>query len=142
MIMLAGPAARQQQGLKALEQLAAEVEASSSVALRSVWKWTCYQVLPMFLRCIICRDALSQDTLHAFGSFRYYCSGLGCQCRKLYTILEMLKAICLCSGFWGKFPSILQGATSLSTHGNVTVPADVLHVLFCIQGQTVFCQIL
>lgn len=39
----AGPAADAQGQVKALEQLSAEVEANSSIALRSVWKWTCYQ---------------------------------------------------------------------------------------------------
>lgn len=40
----AGPAADAQGQSKAIEQLAAEVEASSSIALRSVWRWTCFQV--------------------------------------------------------------------------------------------------
>ena len=40
----AGPAAQQQRGVKALEQLAAEIEAGSNTAIRIVWKWACYQV--------------------------------------------------------------------------------------------------
>ena len=40
----AGSAAEQQAGEKLLEHLAAEIEANSNIALRSVWKWTCYQV--------------------------------------------------------------------------------------------------
>ena len=43
-LLFAGPAADAQGQVKALEQLSAEVEANSSIALRSVWKWTCYQV--------------------------------------------------------------------------------------------------
>ncbi|KAL3133860.1 hypothetical protein ABBQ32_008326 [Trebouxia sp. C0010 RCD-2024] len=39
-----GPAADAQGQLKAMEKLAAEVEADSSIAGRSMWKWTCYQV--------------------------------------------------------------------------------------------------
>ncbi|KAL0045486.1 hypothetical protein WJX82_007971 [Trebouxia sp. C0006] len=39
-----GPAAQQQKGVKALEQLAAEIEAGSNTAMRIVWKWACYQV--------------------------------------------------------------------------------------------------
>ena len=41
---LSGPAAEKQAEQKLIEQLAAEVEANSSTALRSMWKWTCYQV--------------------------------------------------------------------------------------------------
>ena len=40
-----GHAAQQQNSIKAIEQLAAEVEAGSSNQLRTVWKWACYQVL-------------------------------------------------------------------------------------------------
>ncbi|KAL0028314.1 hypothetical protein WJX79_009606 [Trebouxia sp. C0005] len=39
-----GPAAQQQRGVKALEQLAAEIEAGSNTAMRIIWKWACYQV--------------------------------------------------------------------------------------------------
>ncbi|KAL0039521.1 hypothetical protein WJX77_000542 [Trebouxia sp. C0004] len=39
-----GPAAQEQRSVKALEQLAAEIEAGSNTALRTVWKWACYQV--------------------------------------------------------------------------------------------------
>ncbi len=42
-LLHAGPAAQQQRGVKALEQLAAEFEAGSNTALRTVWKWACYQ---------------------------------------------------------------------------------------------------
>ena len=42
-LLFAGPAADAQGQVKALEQLSAEVETNSSVALRSIWKWTCYQ---------------------------------------------------------------------------------------------------
>ena len=44
LISCSGPAAEKQAEEKLIEQLAAEVEANSSIALRSVWKWTCYQV--------------------------------------------------------------------------------------------------
>ena len=43
-LLQAGPAAQQQRGVKALEQLAAEIEAGSNTAMRIVWKWACYQV--------------------------------------------------------------------------------------------------
>ena len=43
-LLHAGPAAQQQRGVKALEQLAAEIEAGSNTAMRIVWKWACYQV--------------------------------------------------------------------------------------------------
>ncbi len=43
-LLHAGPAAQQQRGVKALEQLAAEIEAGSNTAMRNVWKWACYQV--------------------------------------------------------------------------------------------------
>lgn len=42
-VLSAGPAADAQGQLKAMEKLAAEVEADSSIAGRSMWKWTCYQ---------------------------------------------------------------------------------------------------
>ena len=49
MLLFAGPAADAQGQVKAMEQLAAEVEANSSIALRSVWKWTCYQACTFYM---------------------------------------------------------------------------------------------
>ena len=51
-LLFAGPAADAQGQVKALEQLSAEVEANSSIALRSVWKWTCYQACISYMRRI------------------------------------------------------------------------------------------
>lgn len=48
-LLSAGPAADAQGQLKAMEKLAAEVEADSSIAGRSMWKWTCYQARPLWL---------------------------------------------------------------------------------------------
>lgn len=56
---IAGPAADAQGQVKALEQLSAEVEANSSIALRSVWKWTCFQA------CISCMFRIPQQHCHS-----------------------------------------------------------------------------